>query len=119
MLPVDLLPDGSVGIDASQTEDLYGFLAAEFSDADFEGKSDSEVIRACVKPTLARWHRQVIEQGRAALLSPVFPWQEVASYANRNLRTPEAVAHWLSWVLDFLEQCLDEASSKGSAIDGN
>ena len=92
-------------------DDLYGFLASEFADADLEGKTDEEVVRSCIMPLRTQWHGQVLAQGRAALASSAFPWREVARYANRDLRTEQAVAEWLTAMLDLLELCLNRAAA--------
>ena len=94
---------------------LYGFLASEFADADLEGKTDDEVVRSCITPLRTQWHGQVLAQGRAALASSAFPWREVAHYANRDLRTEEAVAEWLTTMLDLLANCLNRAAANKSA----
>jgi hypothetical protein len=93
------------------TADLYAFLASEFADADLEGKTDEEVVRSCISPLLRQWHSTILAQGRAALASSAFPWREVADYANRDLRSEEAVAEWLTAMLDLLEHCLNRADS--------
>ena len=92
-------------------DDLYGFLASEFADADLEGKTDEEVVRSCITPLRTQWHGRVLAQGRAALVSSAFPWRDVAHYANRDLRTQEAVAKWLTAMLDLLEHCLNRAAA--------
>ena len=96
-------------------DDLYAFLASEFADADLEGKTDEEVVRRCITPLRRQWHGQVLAQGRAALASSAFPWREVAHYANRDRRTEEAVAEWLTAMLDLLEHCLNRAAAKKPA----
>ena len=96
-------------------DDLYGFLASEFADADLERKTDEQVVRSCITPLHTQWHGQVLAQGRAALASSAFPWREVAHYANRDLRTEEAAAEWLTAMLDLLEHCLNRAAAKKPA----
>ena len=91
-------------------DDLYGFLASEFADADLAGKTDEEVVRTCITPLRRDWHHQVLAQGRAALTSPGFPWRQVADYANRDLQSEEATAQWLTAMLDLLERCLNNAA---------
>jgi hypothetical protein len=96
------------------TGDLYGFLASEFADADLAGKTDEEVVRSCITPLRTQWHGQVLAQGKAALASSAFPWREVAHYANRDLRTEEAVVEWLTEMLDLLEHGLNRATAYNS-----
>ena len=93
-------------------DDLYAFLASEFADADLAGKTDEAVVRTCITRLRREWHGQVLSQGRAALASSVFPWRQVADYANRDLRTEQAAAAWLTAMLDLLEQCLNDAAEK-------
>jgi len=87
-------------------EDLFSFLTAEFADADFEGKTDADVVQACVKPELAGWYRRILKEGHAILKRRQFPWQEVSDYANRDFMSEEDVRAWLQSILDLLEQRL-------------
>lgn len=105
----------STAMTRDDVDDLCAFLASEFADADLEGKTDEEVVRSCITPLRTQWHGQVLAQGRAALASSAFPWREVAHYANRDLRTEEAVAKWLTAMLDLLEHCLNCAAAKKPA----
>lgn len=91
-------------------ENLYSFLCGEFAEADFEGKSDTEVILSCNNPELVSWHRSIIDEGRVALASPSFPWKDVGNYANRYFETEEAARKWLTQILDLLESCVDKVS---------
>ncbi|MBD2777255.1 hypothetical protein [Iningainema tapete] len=93
-------------------EELYSFLSSEFADADFEGKSDEEVVRNTVTPNLIEWHRTIIAEGRAALNSSSFPWRTVGDYANRYFETEEDARIWLTQVLNQLELCVDSISRK-------
>ncbi|AOY84078.1 MAG: hypothetical protein F6K63_27140 [Moorea sp. SIO1G6] len=91
-------------------ENLYSFLAGEFAEADFEGKSDQEVVLGCNNPELAKWHRTIIAEGRVALASRSFPWKDVGDYANRHFETEESARKWLTEMLDLLESGLDKVS---------
>lgn len=93
-------------------EELYSFLSSEFADADFEGKSDEEVVRDTVTPNLVKWHRTIIAEGRAALNSSSFPWSTVGDYANRYFETEEDARIWLIQMLNQLELCVDNISGK-------
>ena len=83
--------------------DLFGFLAAEFSDSDLDGKSDEEVARGCVRASLVDWHRGIIAEGRALLNAPDFPWRRVGDFANRYFETETEAREWLGNVLDVLD----------------
>lgn len=85
-------------------ENLYGFLAGQFADADLAGWSDEEAACASLAPDTATWHRRVLAEGRAALAAPSFPWHAVADHANRVLDTEEDARAWLSRMLDVLER---------------
>ncbi|HHZ83839.1 MAG TPA: hypothetical protein EYN18_09565 [Nitrospirales bacterium] len=86
--------------------DLLSFLAAEFADADLEGKSDEEVVRGCVQASLAEWHGGIITEGWALLNTPDFPWQQVGDYANRYFDSEIEAREWLTNILEMLENCL-------------
>lgn len=88
--------------------DLLSFLAAEFADADLDGKSDEEVVRGCVQAGLADWHRGIIAEGRALLNTPNFPWQQVGDYANRYFETETEAREWLTNMLEVLEEHVRE-----------
>ena len=90
----------------SSDYDLFSFLAAEFADADLDGKSDDDVVRGCVQASLAEWHRGIIAEGRALLSTPNFPWQQVGDYANRYFEAETEAREWLTNVLDILDECL-------------
>ncbi|MGB7439461.1 MAG: hypothetical protein WA919_00200 [Coleofasciculaceae cyanobacterium] len=92
----------------SSNENLYSFLAAEFADADLENKSDQEVVRNCPTSDLVKWHRKIIDEGRTALNSSSFPWQEIGDYANRYFETEEEARKWLTQMLDLLEEGLNQ-----------
>ena len=87
--------------------DLYGFLAGEFADADFDELSDAEVVRRCATPDATEWLRAVLAGGRAILMAEPFPWREIADQANRNLTGEAAVRQWLGAILDLLGRELD------------
>jgi hypothetical protein len=87
--------------------DLYGFLAGEFADADFDKLSDAEIVRRCVTPEAAAWLREVLAGGRAILTVQPFPWRKIASHANRNLADEGAVRRWLGEILDLMQQQLE------------
>lgn len=91
-------------------ENLYSFLAAEFADADLEGKSDEEVVRNCPTPDLVQWHRQIINEGRTTLNSSSFPWQEIGDYANRYFESEEEAKKWLTEILNRLEDEVNKIS---------
>ena len=92
----------------SSDSDLFSFLAAEFADADLDGKSDEEVVRGCAQYSLADWHRGIIVEGRALLSTPNFPWQQVGDYANRYFETETEAREWLTNVLEVLEEYVRE-----------
>jgi len=94
----------------SAYENLYSFLAAEFADADLEGKSDQEVVRSCPTPELVNWHRTIINEGRTALNSSSFPWRKVADYANRYFESEEEAKKWLIEILNLLENNVNKIS---------
>jgi hypothetical protein len=87
--------------------DLFGFLAGEFADADFDRLSDPEIVRRCATPEAAPWLRQVLAGGRAVLAAKPFPWRKIASHANRDLADAAAARQWLSDILDLLQQELE------------
>jgi|GEM_PF-2163204 len=91
-------------------ENLYSFLCGEFAEADFEGKSDIEVVLECSNPELTNWHRSIIAEGRVALASPSFPWKNVGDYANRHFETEEGARKWLTQILDLLESHVEQVS---------
>lgn len=93
-------------------EDLYGFLAGQFADADLAGWSDEEAVCASLAPDTIAWHRQVLAAGRAALASPAFPWRKVADYANRVFDAEDEARAWLSRMLDLLEEQLGKGGSE-------
>ena len=82
---------------------LFGFLAAEFANADLERKSDQEVVLGCIQPGLAEWHRGIIAEGWALLNTPNFPWCPVRDNANRYFETETEAREWLLNVLEVLE----------------
>ena len=84
--------------------DLFSFLAAEFADADFDGKSDEEIAGGCVQDSLTGWHRGIIAEGRALLNTPNFPWHKVGDYANRYFETETQAREWLTNILEVLER---------------
>lgn len=84
-------------------DDLYGFLAAEFADADLAAMSDADIVRRCVTPDALEWLRRALAEGRGALRASPFPWKKIASYANRDFAAAEARA-WLTEMLDLLER---------------
>lgn len=92
--------------------DLFSFLAAEFADADLDGKSDDEVVRGCVQASLADWHRGIIAEGRALLSTPNFPWQQVGDYANRYFETESEAREWLTNILESLDAGVRQAPRK-------
>ncbi|MGQ4649111.1 hypothetical protein [Lyngbya aestuarii] len=92
----------------SAYENLYSFLAAEFADADLEGKSDQQVVHNCPTPELVNWHRTILTEGRTALHSSSFPWQKVADYANRHFENEEDVREWLTQILNLLEESVNK-----------
>lgn len=86
--------------------DLMSFLAAEFADADLEGKSDEEVVRGCSQAGLGEWHGRIIAEGWALLSTPDFPWQQVGDYANRYFESEIEAREWLTNVLEVLDECI-------------
>ena len=96
----------------SSDSDLLSFLAAEFADADLEGKSDEEVVRGCVQAGLADWHRGIIAEGRALLDTPNFPWYKVGDYANRYFETEIVAREWLTNILEVLEEGVRETPKR-------
>lgn len=96
----------------SSNFDLLSFLAAEFADADLDGKNDEQVVRGCVQAGLANWHRGIIAEGRALLSTPNFPWQQVGDYANRYFETETEAREWLTNVLEVLEEGVRATSKR-------
>ena len=91
-------------------ENLYSFLAGEFAEADFEGKSDTEIVLGCTNRELTQWHRTIIAEGRFALASPSFPWENIGDYANRHFVTEAAARTWLTQILNLLESSVEQLS---------
>ncbi len=85
-------------------DDLYGFLAAEFADADLSGMSDADVVRRRATPDAREWLHRVLADGRRALRTQPFPWRKIASYANRDFATAAEARAWLAEMLDLLER---------------
>lgn len=85
-------------------DDLYGFLAAEFADADLAGMSDADIVRRCITPEASEWLRQVLTTGHRALSATPFPWKKIASYANRDFTSAAQARAWLAETLDLLER---------------
>src|SRR6185312_262478 len=85
-------------------DDLYGFLAAEFADADLSGMSDAEIVRRAVTAEALDWLRRVLAEGRRALRASPFPWKKIASYANRDFAVATQARAWLTEMLDLLER---------------
>jgi len=96
----------------SSDSDLFSFLAAEFADADLDGKSDEELVRDCVQTGLADWHRGIIAEGLALLNVPNFPWCKVGDYANRYFETETEAREWLTTILEGLETGVRKTSKR-------
>jgi len=85
---------------------LYGYLAAQFADADLLGQTDEQAAVDGISAAKQAAYRKVLTQGRAVLALSPFPWQRVGDYANRVF-ADEAEAHqWLTHVMDLLDDAL-------------
>ncbi len=76
-------------------DELYGYLAGQFADADLLGQTDEQAAVDGVSPETKAAYQNVLVQGRAVLASPSFKWQRVGDYANRIFKS-EAEARFPS-----------------------
>lgn len=85
---------------------LYGYLAAQFADADLLGLSDEQAVVDGLTPETKAAYREVLDQGRTVLASRPLDWRRVSDYANRIFKNEEDARQWLTRMMDLLDAAL-------------
>jgi uncharacterized protein (DUF2384 family) len=90
-------------------DELYGYLAGQFADADLLGQTDEQAAIDGVSVETKAAYQKVLGQGRAALASPSLKWQRIGDYANRVFKDEAEARTWLTRMMDLLEAALQKA----------
>lgn len=85
---------------------LYGYLAAQFADADLLGLTDEQAAMDGLTQETKAAYSDVLDQGRAVLASRPLDWRRVSDYANRIFKNEEDARQWLTRMMDLLDEAL-------------
>jgi hypothetical protein len=92
----------------STNDELYGYLAGQFADADLLGQTDEQAAVDGVSPDTKAAYKNVLGQGRALLASPSLKWQHIGDYANRIFKSEDETRRWLTRMMDLLDAALQK-----------
>ena len=81
---------------------LLHFVAG-FRHPDEDGPSDEEVAAEDISQSSTEHRQAILEEGRAVLAAPEFPWDEVRWLANRGFDDERETREWLSRMLGVVE----------------
>ena len=90
----------------NDADDLYGYLAGHFADADLAGQTDEQAAVDGLTPETRTAYENVLRQGRTILASPAIDWSKIADYANRRFGSEREARRWLTHMMDVLEKAL-------------
>jgi hypothetical protein len=90
----------------STSDELYGYLAGQFADADLLGQTDEQAAVDGVSTKTKTAYSHVLAQGRAVLASTPFDWRRIGDYANRRFKNEHEARRWLTQMMDLLDEAL-------------
>ena len=88
---------------------LYKFLGAWFPDADYEKKTDADIVSEFVSVVGAERAKLVVAESTALLKDNTPLLDDIGNPANRYLENRDKAKAWLDRLVVLLEKKIDQA----------